>query len=219
MDKLEIKKYFQDEYLTWGVTRDNFVFENCPTIFMDKAQDCLSTQVGETRPCIVTITPREEAIVNNILDNNCVSDFHRLILCRDYVIGLVANEVLKGIPDKKAASHLQEVALKAWEDGEFWKIKSHHQYSYFASDILDLVKKYGRIELDFFLKDTTSKEIQKCINTLLSTRHPYSIKLFTNNSRLPSYLDESGNLIQSPHDYMSIDVNKFIENPDDVPNM
>ena len=45
----------------------------------------------------------------------------------------------------------------------------------------------------------------------MSSRVPFSIKIFTNNEKIPSYTDSLGTLIECPHDYISIDANKLIE--------
>ena len=71
-----------------------------------------------------------------------------------------------------------------------------------------------KFELNIFLDNTQNIYLQQAINNFISSREPFSVKLFATQERLSTYCDQLGNFIQSPHDYMNMNVNKFIENVD-----
>jgi hypothetical protein len=121
-------------------------------------------------------------------------------------------EVVKDIPEKGMHFSILKEQIKAFYNNEFWKVKQFHATSFFPNDVAEYSKKFGKIELNFFLIETKNVELQRAINNFISSRTPYSIKIFTTNAKLSSYADQAGNLIQSPHDYMTRDVREYIEN-------
>lgn len=207
---MEIEVNFKNSYLICGATYDNFIFENCPKPFMKEAFKLLC-EPTTIYPCNVIITKSDEKKVENIL-NECSTELQKIILARDFITALVMREVLKGIPAKKSSLHVLDLQIKAFLDGEMYKVKQYHFSAYFPSDVARYYGKFGAFEVNFFLLDTNNVYIQKAVNNFFSCRAPYCVKLFTNNKRLPSYLDEAGNLIQSPHDYMTKNVNEYILN-------
>ena len=74
-----------------------------------------------------------------------------------------------------------------------------------------MAKELGKIELSFILEDAENKYFQQAVNLFISSREPYSVKIFTNNDRLVTYYDLNGNIIECPHDFMRRDVSEFIE--------
>ena len=209
MKKLDIEKTFADYYLTCGVTYDNFIFENCPIEFVLEAEKLLSVPTHSVKPCNVKFTREDEIKIEQTLQN-CVNDWQKDVLARDFVTALVMGQVLKDIPEKGMHYSVVKEQIKAYLENQFWRVKQLHATSFFPGDVADYAKKFGRIELNIFLVDTQSKAIQRAINNFICSRTPYSIKLFTTNARLPSYQDQAGNLMQAPHDYMNVDVNKYI---------
>ena len=204
-----IDEMFKSQYLTCGKTYDNFIFENCPKKFVEYALTSLSEE-AEIKPCNVKITHKMEEKVESTLAN-CTNKIQQDILARDFVTLLVMKEVLKNIPEKSEEYDNITEQIKAFYGNDFLKVKQCYANSYFVSDVADFSKNNQKIELNFFLIELNSKTIQKAINNFISSRTPYSIKVFTTNSRLVTYYDQAGNLIQPPHDYMTRDVNRFIE--------
>jgi len=208
MNKFEINQVFIDEYLTCGKTYDNFIFENCSQEFVERAQKFLSKENNNVKPCNIKITKEVEDKIKKVLDN-CNTDIQKSILARDFIIVLVMKEVLKDIDEEHKSFYAMEEQLKAYYKNDFLKIKEYLTDSYLMSDIAEYSKKFKKIEINFFLYNTQNNVLQKAINNFISSRTPYSVKIFTTNKRLSSYYDQAGNLIQSPHDFMTRDVNKW----------
>lgn len=209
MRKIEINDVFKEEYLTCGASYDNCIFENCPIELIQEAQKMLSVKNYGVSPCNVTLTRDDEIKVEKTLEN-CITDYQKTLLTRDFITALVMREVLKDIPEKGAPYAVVKQQIKAYYENEFWKVKQYHATSFFPSEVRNFHKNYKRLEVNFFLVDTENKELQKAINNFISAREPYCVKVFTTNKRLPSYVDEGGNLIQPPHDYLNINPNSFI---------
>lgn len=209
---MKVNKTFIDDYLLAGRTYDNYVFENCPIEFLKIAKESLNKEWLDVYSCNIVLTEEIERKVQKTLDN-CEADLQKTFIARDYVCTLIMLELAKKC-DSIYPSHvnMMEQGIKAIYENEFWKVKNYHKYAPYPTDILEWFKDNGRFEINFFLIDTKNKYIQRAINNFISQRAPYSVKVFTNNVRLPSYQDEAGNLIKPPHDYITMDVNKFIEN-------
>ena len=77
-------------------------------------------------------------------------------------------------------------------------------------NITSRAKSIGDIELNIFVYGVFDKYTQQAINNFISSREPYSIKMFLID-KMSSMYDQLGNFIQSPHDYMTRDVGKYIE--------
>lgn len=209
MKQLEIEKAFVEDYLTCGQTYDNFIFENCPIDFVCEAQKLLSMPANGIKPCNVKITKDDVTKLEKTLEN-CVTNLQKSFLARDIITALVMREVVKDIPEKGMHYSILKEQIKAFYQNDFWKVKQFHATSFFPNDVADYSKKFGKIEVNFFLVDNESVVLQQAINNFISSRAPYSVKVFATNERLASYYDQAGNIIQSPHDYMTRDVNKFI---------
>lgn len=205
---MKIDAYFEKEYLVAGNTYDNFVFENCPSEFLAVAKHKLST--GEkVKSCCVSLTKKEEQAFEKIAAC-CATDLQKKVLARDFVVALVLNQLLKG-SDKVEKYEFASAQVNAFFEGNFEKVKTMHGESFMPHDIKRLAKEFGKIELNLFLSEMKSVVLQQAVNLFLSSREPYSVKLFTSGEKLSTYYDLNGNLIESPHDFMRRDVNKFIE--------
>ena len=209
MKKIKINDVFKKEYLTCGSSYDNCIFENCPIELIDEAKKMLSTPDFGVSPCNIVLTKDDEIKIERTL-SNCSTDYQRELLTRDFITALVMKEVLNDIPAKGAQYAVVKQQIKAFHENEFWRVKQFHSTSFFPSAVRDYHKKYKEIELNFFLVNTENKDLQKAINNFISSREPYCVKIFTTNRKLPSYVDQGGNLIQPPHDYLSINANQFI---------
>ncbi|MBR4998854.1 MAG: hypothetical protein IKY10_03140 [Clostridia bacterium] len=207
--KLIIDEMFKSEYLTPGQTYDNFIFENCSNEFLEKAFKYLSKEASLVKPCNVQITNLLAEKVEKTLEN-CKDNFQVDALARDYVTALVMKEALKNITQAKHKYNDLIEQINAFYENDFDKVKQFYMNSFFPYEVADFSKKINKIELNFFLIDMKSKTIQKAINNFISQRAPYSVKIFTNNN-LASYYDQCGNIIQPPHDYMTRNVNEFVE--------
>ena len=214
MRKIEIDETFKQAYLTCGETYDYFIFENCLLEFLCDAEKLLIIPKNSVKPCNVKLTRQDEIKIEKTLEN-CVNDLQKDMLARDFVTALVMQQVLKDVSEEGESYNRVCEQIKAFLQNEYSCVKQYHATSFFPYEIAEYSKRYGKIELNFFLIETQSKVIQKAINNFISSREPYSVKLFTTNSKLPSYVDQAGNYMQAPHDYMNVNVDKFINLIDD----
>ena len=207
---MKINECFESEYLTAGRTYDNFIFENCPKEFLSVAKEKLSVKSNGVKPCNVTLTREMEECFEKILENE-ENDLRRKIKARDFICALITKEVLDGEDARGLLYFVATDELDAILSGDYFKYLANRSFSLIPNDIRDFQKEIGKIELNFFLEDTKNPLLQRAINIFIASREPYSIKVFTNNERLPSYAEQNGNFIECPHDYMRRDVNSFVE--------
>ena len=206
---MKVNEFFEKEYLVAGNTYDNFVFENCPKDFLQYAKSRLLQSDGEVKPCVVCLSKEQEDLVSKTLDN-CAEDFQKKILARDFITAMVVKQML----DKDCQSDDYEFVCRqiaAFANNDFETVKQLHAESFMPHDVKRLQRDVGKIELSFVLDSTQNVYLQQAINIFVSSREPYSVKIFTNNETLPTYYDPNGNLIECPHDFMRRDVNNFLE--------
>lgn len=206
---MEVNKNFENEYLVSGNTYDNFIFENCPKEFLGYAREKLSQSNNDITPCVVNIDGKIDRLVGNTL-NNFDDDFHKKILARDFVTAMVVREILKNFCDVEQSQELVEMQINGFLSNDPHCVKGLHPYSFLPYNVRTLSSSIGKIELDFILEDVQNKYIQQAINVFISSREPYSVKIFTSDEYLSSYYDLDGNLIQAPHDFMRRDIVQFI---------
>lgn len=207
---MKISEYFESEYLTAGRTYDNFVFENCPKEFLTVAKEKLSAKQNGVKPCNVIITRELEEKFEKAIENE-INSLRRKIIARDFICALIAKEALTF--ERGYEFLLQEALndINAIVNDNYEEYKKARLYSIIPSHIKEFQINNGKLELNFFLEGTKNLELQRAINIFVASREPFSVKIFTDNQRLPSYYEQNENFIESPHDYMRIDVNKFIE--------
>lgn len=207
MNNIAIEENFKNYYLTCGQTYDNFIFEQCPIEFMDVAQMLLSKSENNVKPCNIKICRKQQSELENVF-LNCGNDYQKNALARYYITILIMVEFFKDI-DNKVFKSLKE-QIECFINNDFEKIKQNYIVGYMPYDVARISKKAGqKIELNIFLIDIDNKDLQQAINNFISSREPYSIKLFTNN-QLTTHYDQNGNLIQCPHDYMTRNISKFV---------
>ena len=211
---MKINKYFERNFLTVGETYDNWVFENCPMDFLCLARTNLNKINGEVKPCVVQLNRHKEERVEQIFNKLSV-ELQKKILARDFITSMVMRELLKHRGNKEVETFIN-AHIQSFVEGDFEKVKELHASSFMPGDIKRFAKELGKIELSFVLEGTQNIYIQQAINVFVSSREPYSVKIFTNNNKLPTYYDLNGNLIECPHDFMRRDVRQFIEDEIDL---
>ncbi|MBQ7352290.1 MAG: hypothetical protein IJW59_05495 [Clostridia bacterium] len=213
MKREEINNYFIENYLTCGKTKDNFITTSCPKDFLITAKECLSSPDNNIKPINIYINKNNEIVIEKTLDN-CSDDFHKKILARDYITSLIMLKIYQQLNLYPTQIQSREEHIQAFNENNFKKIIELHTDCPMPFEITRCYKKYGKFEINFFLDNTENKFLQQAINNLISERNPISIKIFATMQNLPTYLDECGNLIQSPHDYLQLNINHFIINPE-----
>lgn len=211
---MKINEFFKDNYLVVGNTYDNWIFENCPNEFLDFVRQSLGVECGAIKPCVVSLDRDMEKRVEYTL-NNCSEALQKKILARDFITAVIMRELLKYKTQEQEARALTEIQLSAFLEGDFNKVKQLHAQSFMPYDMTRMAKSLGKIELCFILDDIQNQYLQQAINIFISSREPYSVKIFTNNKNLSTYYDLNGNLIECPHDFMRRDVRNFIEKEDE----
>lgn len=208
MKKLVIDDYFGSEYLTSGCTKDNFIFENCPIELLNVAKTSLTRNCNGVQSCCVEFSSQELLDINDILDQ-LEGDYAKKLISRDFVCCKIMQSLLnqsKDMDEYNRITDIINVFLLNNVDG----IKSLHCECPMPYDITHKAKVMGNIELNFFMYGKTDKYTQQAINNFVSSREPYSIKIFL-SEQMSTVYDQLGNFIQSPHDYMTRDVNKYID--------
>lgn len=206
---IKINEYFISSYLTPGTTRDNFLFEGCSLEFLSCAKSLLESKKTDTISCVIEIDSELEQSLENIY--SCFEDnLFKRIISRDYILAKIMLELLsKPNGDSEIIKDLND-GISAFYDGDRETVKAFHLVAPMPYEITNFYRKNQKFELNFILKDTKNVYLQEAINNLISSREPFSIKVFSNGN-LPTYFDQMGNFIQSPHDYIKKDVSGFIE--------
>ena len=208
-----INEHFKNTYLTCGRTHDNFIFENCPKEILSLAKNSLSQNSNNVKSCCITINRDIEQAVEKTLEK-FENILQKKIICKDFIIGLFALELLKNLDEDLSNQPFskEEIieGINAILNGCCEDVKNFCTNAPLPYDIKKLISSIGKIELNIFLNDTKNVYLQNAINNFISSREPYSIKLFTTNQKLPSYLDQNGNYIECPHDFMTRNIQNFI---------
>jgi len=206
---IKINEYFINSYLTPGATRDNFLFEGCSLEFLSCAKNLLEDKKTDTISCVIEIDDSLEKRLEKIY--SCFDqNLHKRIISRDYIIAKIMLELLsKSNGDSEIIKDLND-GISAFYSGDSETVKAFHAVAPMPYEITNFYRKNQNFELNFILKNTTNVYLQEAINNLISSREPFSIKVFSNGN-LPTYFDQMGNFIQNPHDYMKRDTNSFIE--------
>ena len=210
---MKINKFLKEEYLVTGKTYDNYIFENCPNEFLDLAKEMLVKSNNNVKSCVVSLDGQTEKFIEQTL-NNFNDDIQKKVLARDIITAFIVKELLKHHTDKEDIKNFVNAQITAFLHNDIASVRKMHANSFMPHDIKKLAKDIGKIELSFILYGTKNKLLQQSINIFVSSREPYSVKIFTNNEKLPTYYDLNGNLIECPHDFLKRDVNQFIEEND-----
>jgi len=212
---MKINEYFESEYLTVGKTYDNYVFINYPKEFLSMAKEKLSVRDNGVKPCNVTITRELEEKFEKFLEN-AKDEKQKNRMAEKFICSLVLKEILIGesIEHRNRLWFANEIIESVKENDFFRYNKQRMEFVFY--DCANYWQRYvGKIELNFFLKDTQNTLLQRALNGFLGRRDPFSIKVFTNNERLPSYRDICGTIVEYTHDYRQINMNNFIENEEE----
>lgn len=205
---MKINQSFTDNYLMTSGSVDNYLFENCEKYLIEEICSILKSGKSKNRQCIIRVTKDEEQMVLKLL-SQCSNQIERTILVRDFVNAKIMLEVYRGV--KKEEFERCSQHLSAFYNADMWRAKGNHKDSViFPYDIINFVKNNERVDLNVVLEDIESFEIQRAFNNYMSARLPLSVKFFLTN-KLSSSADEALNLIQSPHDFISVKPNKFVE--------
>ncbi|MBO5394809.1 MAG: hypothetical protein J6A28_02770 [Clostridia bacterium] len=206
---MKVDKYFTSQYLVAGNTYDNFIFESCPTEFLIFAEKLLSKNNHEVKLCNIKLCSKQQEEIERVF-LSCDNDFQMKVIASYYMTTLILKELFRG-KNKEMFQSLQE-QLAEFKNNNFLRIKKNYISGHMPYDVARKARKLGqKIELNIFLFDMDNIVLQQAINNFISSREPYSVKIFTNMERLSTYYDTNGNLIECPHDFMRRDVNKFIE--------
>ncbi len=212
---MKLSKYFVDNFLTVRANGgDNCVFTNCPDEVLKIAQETLEK---ENEAGIAHIIPLSNGIVSAFGDA-CeeFEGFYVPILARGLVNGLVMKSLIESKSSEltgRESKMLQEInqGLEDMLSCDSNGIIHYLKRAPLSFDISNFVEKNGRHEIVFILRDMKDRRLQQAVNNFLSERSRYVVKVFS-DSNLASCLDEGGNLVQCPHDYVSINIKHFIEN-------
>lgn len=209
-----MNEYFIENYLTSGYARDNMVFEKCPADLLALAEIRLKNDNNGVVSSVVTFNDYECAKVEDSM-SKLRTKYQRDIVARDYIVNRVMESILCKIDSREGAGYSLKQIRDMQEDlysGETKRLSNFISLSPMPSDLDCLIGKVGKVEINFILDNFKSVDLQKAINNLLSARTPYSVRVFTSAKNLSTYYDQLGNLIQSPHDYLNINISKFMNN-------
>lgn len=213
---MKINQYFKSQYLTCGKTYDNFIFENCGKEFLKCALESLSQDNNGVKSVVIKISRMTEAKLEKLFDE-CLYDLQRKFFAKDFVNSLFMMEILKDLPEESHRLAVIKKGKEALVKGNYYGAVKYNQVSPNFYEIQSILKKVGKIELNIFLNGTKNVYLQQAINDFVSSRLPYSVKVFA-SQKLVSYFDQQGNFLQAPHDYLTFNLNHFIENDDQPEN-
>ena len=206
----KINDYYKNAYLTVGVTRDNFLIENCSDDFIELAKKSLSINQNDFKSLVVTIDKNLQLNLEKSL-NLYEDSIHKEIISRDFVSSLIIREILKYTKDDNELESIEN-GIRNVLSGNPDRLREFISHAPMPYIVDWKLRKLGKCELNMFIQDIDNIFLQRAINSYLASRTKYSIKLFNNNSSLCTYYAEGGVLIQSPHDYMVRDAREMVEN-------
>jgi hypothetical protein len=206
---IKINQSFVDSYHTPGITRDNFIFENCPKEFINAAKPLLSRQDSLAKSCVITFDETNEHEIETAL-NLFENDYHKKLVARDYVCTLILKELLNQTLQNNDILGGLNTGLDAISKADKKGIMDYHMSAPMPYEITNFYREIAPFELNFILDGNKNIYVQQAINNFISSREPFSVKIFTTKT-LPTYLDQNKTPIENPHDYMKRNVQDFIE--------
>lgn len=216
-----INQYFIENYLTSGVARDNMVFTNCSDKLLFLAISRLKEDNNNCLSAVISFTDYECSRFEDVL-SSLSNKYQKDIVARDYIISRIMEALLAKVDSRRLCDFSIGQIRSNQEDlfsGDKNRLSNFVSNSPMPFDLEKLIKGIGRVELDFILENFKSRDLQKAINNYLSSRTSYCVRVFTGLDNLITYYDQMGNLIQSPHDYLNIDVRKFEQIDENINTM
>ena len=210
MNNIEMNSYFKNQFLTSGQTYGKHIITNVPTAILEQAPQIINNSNKDHKACNIILTREEEKQIEKTLYPS-LDKYTRTILARDYICAIIYRELSRIIDISYKQLQIVDSQLEAFTNNNLGLLKELHSTSLMPNNIVELIKKEGNIDLNLFLHSTQNIDIQRAFNIFMSSRVPFSIKIFTNNEKIPSYTDSLGTLIECPHDYTSTYANKYIE--------
>ncbi len=211
---VNLNEFFIKEYLSCGKSYDNYILLSCNKELLKFAMSNLKKTQDESCKCISICFTREEEEKLEKVFALCAEDYQRQILANSYFNAKFLLQILSeyNITYRGCSKELLERQINDYLSGDYTKAVNAYKNMPTAFDVSQLVKKVSHFELNVFCIDINNKHVQMSINDYISSRLPYSIKLFTNSKSLATYYSSNGQFMQSPHDYLNIDISKFILN-------
>ena len=205
---MKINDYFIKNFLIPGKTRDNYIFTNCPKCFLQVVGEYCKTNNTDVKPCCVALSKVDNEIINNLF-LKCNNELQKKLVSDEYILQLVLMEIYKNEPkfleDYDKINKLNNELKLGNLSGVFG--------DYISENIQDFCKNVRPIELNFILRGIDNQYLQSAVNNYISTRNPYSVKVYADKD-LCNYYDLAGNIIEPVHDYIGMDINQFITSAD-----
>ena len=208
-----INKTFVENYLTCGATYDNYIFERCPKdVMLFAGKFSKKTQNDKCKAVNLCFTPADKVFVDKLVDN-FKDEYRKKIIAGSYFNLKFMLGIIGTFGDEKCKFKKETLinVIKDFSSTSVDDILNAYLKAPLSFDIDVAVKKIPKFELNIFCFSKQNIYLQMAMNDYISYRLPYSIKLFTDSERLCTYFTSTGGFMQAPHDYLSMDINKFME--------
>lgn len=208
-NKLMITEMKQLKEILNDQTSDNYVFFGFPKEMTEPAKLILNKN-KESKSCFITIDAEMEAKLNETL-NGFTNDKHKDIICRDLFVTLFMKELTKDSTENQTYQDFLEKGLDMILSGDSQIAKEYHSFCPMPLELTKMIKKNLPMVLNVFLIDAKNVHLQRALNNYIGSREPYSIRVFSTQRKFPSYYDQSGNAIQTIHDFREVLLYKPLE--------
>lgn len=200
---MNTNEIFINHHLAKSTCADNYVFYNFNFNQLSTIIKHIQTEYKSQNPCIINVLQNDDKSLCKTL--SCFNDDHlKKLIARDYICAQIKQQLLKtkNMQDKNVNNILNAIL-----NGDTNLVKELHAQAPMPYEITKLAKKLEVKEIYIFLQNQQNVYVGQAINNFISSREPYAIKLFTSQPHLSTNYDQMGNLVQSPHDYISINYN------------
>lgn len=197
---MELYAYLIENILTAGKTKDNYIFTKCDLDFLRQAKYYLTKIKSNVKSCVVQLDKYDVLTVNNLF-LKCKDEIQKKVVAREYILQKVIMSELNGENLYKDEYNRLKQLQNKLKSGNLNAIFSNYNFS----DVQTLQDTIGKIEINFFLVNFNNIYLQQAVNNFISSRTNYSVKIFSNNL-LASYYDQAGNVIETPHDYLTLNI-------------
>lgn len=206
---MKMTNYFKEHFLTCGQSRDNFVFHGCPKELIEIAKKSLEKST-DVKACNIAISRKqEEQLENAYIDKN---NQYIKAFGKAYFYTLFMKEIIKHQPKQEQYRAILDECEEAFLGKDLEKAKIYLDFAPKFRDILMMARRVGKIELNIFLEDTQNTYIQKAINNFISSKTPFSVKIFNNSNKFCVNYDYSDRFVQPVIDYMDMNIQNYIDN-------
>ena len=209
-----LNEYFISKYINESSSIDNEIFCNLSHELLSEIKQLYSNK-NSSDSLQINI---DKNIQNNYekIIKETTNEIAKKVIAEYYITTLILQDLISKIPEPKQRYYNQEeltklinLGINAYASKDFNEVKNYYFEAPNNNILNNIIKNNNINEIVIIIKDIDNNYLQNAINSHISSRTKHSYKVFTNQEKLCNYYDLTGNIIQSPHDYINQNINIY----------